>query len=222
LAQRLEGKQGYALTEQLDEIVGSPEFAEVFAEVCRAVDEQGFDAELAEDLELGMFLDQLESPKLRHLVGRTYAALAAALEIMPEQLVHEFTSELRDPHRVSEELAEMDSPELPAPLRRYLRHVVRGQAALVCLPFASRTEALQRELLTHAAVGAETNLRLLAAAADAPGRASVILVDLRLDPIDLDALHERGKELQAARASLREAQAALPEFRLPPDPELQD
>lgn len=47
-----------------------------------------------------------------------------------------------------------------------------------------------------------------------------VLADLRLEPIDLDALHRRGEELRAARASLREAQDALPGFRLPPEPGL--
>lgn len=218
----LEGKDGYALTEQLDQLVASTEYAQLLAWAAHVVrDDLGLDeiTDAAVEREFMRFVARLASPHLRHLANRAHNAIIATLEVVPNQKLVEWASELENPRMMLDMIDMVTSPNEPAELRRHLRHILRGQAALMCAPFASKS--LQHELLTHAALGTETSLRIAAALSDDQARARTILADLRLDPIDLQRLMARQEQLHTARESLREARAELPGFRLPPEPGLE-
>lgn len=223
LAASLEGKRSYALTERLDEIAGSDAYWQLLLAGLLELDRLGPEvARATVDFEYADLYARFKSPQLRPLLARTYAALTATFELTPIESINEAiigTDYALEHGGVG---ALIDKLDAPARLRRYIRHIFRGNVALMCLPFVHEEASLRLELFAHAATGAETNLRLAGAMSPDPQLARDLLAQLRLEPIDLVALERRRDELEAARDSLREAQTHVPGFRLPPDPSFQD
>jgi hypothetical protein len=216
----LEGKQSFALAEQLDDIASSTDYRRLLSGALRELER--IDTHELTRARLEFEFSDLHvrvGHQLRPLLARVYAALVATWQIVPEEWVKDAIVAAEDGEGgLWTWLNDMDEP---VRMRRYLRHIFRGNAALMCVPFVANDEHLQRELLVHAAIGAETDLRFAAAASPNRALALDLLEQLRLEPIDLEELERHRDELTAARDSLREAQHHVPGFRLPPDPSFQ-
>jgi hypothetical protein len=216
LASTLAGKRGHKLANHLDDIAVSPKYNQIMSQVSFQLSQShGGRGWPFADANNDVFLEAITS--LRPLAARTAAAIAAITELYSKSIYGDVVVETDRMLEADEQLADVSSDRtVPARLRQELRLALRGGVALGCLPLlVNADESLRREMFRHAAIGMESNVRLLAAHSDDRAHAAELLKDLGLEPFDLDAVSRREQDLEVARASVTEARQYIPKFGMP-------
>lgn len=226
-AKRTTGLTGYALRDALDEIAASAEFWSGFRSLMSELASSPHAQRQIDEFMRSEASRRVPPPGVPpHVMYRAMAVASAAAELLPpdanltammelaaeefELVVHGIDSRLRD-------------RSTPVAIRRMERRTIRGMAAAMTLgalgdpPDPSRCT----ELLGLYSEGMEDAVRLIALnlqGRDA-ARADAMIRDLRLEPLDRDALQSRAEKLAHAHAALASAAGDLGQpLHLPPDP----
>jgi len=231
-AKRVKGLSGYGLRDGLDGIATSAEFWNGYRGVMVAMAES---PELVGNLD-GYMRDAaahfLSLPEPPHLLLRAMAVTTAVAELLPQDVNDlavamaaagdEFATVVADIE------ARINDPTKPVSVRRSERLALRGLVAIMVLGAGPEgaPPSQRAELLSIYAEGMENLIRLVALGleGDHAARAETVMADLRLSPLDREALLVRAARLQEATEALDEAALYLDgeRLRLPPDTAFRD
>lgn len=211
--------QGYALADELDNIGRDARVLDILTSCANYVKEMAY-----EDIKASLSEAELKAsmpPSLVSRVDELVALLDVAFDIVTrwtsgdgeeEAILDLDAIDLSKAYEAH--VARIDDQTRPIAERRLLRHSVRGMSAMLCMLGQPKSVELQAELLDHAIVGYRSLLRLATAAVNETERERI--VELGLQPVDLEDWNRQAEELLSAEVAIREARRADPSFCLLP------